>query len=235
MRVQERFVSVQGEGALVGVPSSFVRVSGCNLRCAWCDSPQTSWAPVGSSAKVEELVRWALGGPRHVVVTGGEPLLFGAVAELVHQLRQRDHHVTVETAGSVWLDGLACDLVSISPKLAHSTPWQRDSTWAARHEARRHTPRTVRRLMDAFEWQLKFVVASDNDHQLERDLQEIEDYLGEIALTRAERWRVFLMPEGTDPQRLGRAYGKLAPLCQRTGFRLAPRLHIHAFGHRPGT
>ena len=74
LRIQERFVSVQGEGVLVGVPSSFVRVSGCNLRCAWCDTPRTSWTPEGETESLDEIVRWCGEGPRHVVLTGGEPV-----------------------------------------------------------------------------------------------------------------------------------------------------------------
>jgi len=123
LRIQERFVSVQGEGALVGVPSSFVRVSGCNLRCVWCDTPRTSWAPEGEPAPIPELLDWCAQGPRHVVVTGGEPLLFDATADLCRGLRARGHHVTIETAGTVLGEGIEADLLSISPKLAHSTPW----------------------------------------------------------------------------------------------------------------
>src|SRR5687768_9998796 len=74
--IAERFVSLQGEGGLVGVPSSFVRVFGCNLRCTWCDSPATSWAPAGTQVPLDELVAFCARGPRHVVLTGGEPLLF---------------------------------------------------------------------------------------------------------------------------------------------------------------
>jgi 7-carboxy-7-deazaguanine synthase len=116
---------VQGEGLLAGTPASFVRVSGCNLRCVWCDSPETSWSPSKSSVPVEDLLGFCAAGPHHVVVTGGEPTLFAEVAELCQRLRAAGHHVTVETAGTRWLDGLECDLLSISPKLAHSTPWAR--------------------------------------------------------------------------------------------------------------
>ena len=114
LRIQERFVSVQGEGALVGVPSSIVRISGCNLRCGWCDTPRTSWAPEGEREQVAALLDWCDRGPRHVVVTGGEPLLFSATASLCRGLRARGRHVTVETAGTVWCEGLEVDRISIS-------------------------------------------------------------------------------------------------------------------------
>ena len=53
--IQERFVSIQGEGLYTGTPSSFIRVSGCNLRCAWCDTPDSSWNPSGVSTDLDEL------------------------------------------------------------------------------------------------------------------------------------------------------------------------------------
>src|SRR6478609_11738043 len=120
MRIAEIFYSVQGEGTLVGVPSVFVRVSGCNLRCSWCDTPYTSWNPEGdewtNGAIVTEVAKYPA---RHVVITGGEPMLFAPVVELSRQLKDRGLHVTFETAGTVY-QPVSCDLMSISPKLANS-------------------------------------------------------------------------------------------------------------------
>src|SRR5437868_2822850 len=102
MKVAEIFYSIQGEGRLAGVPSTFVRTSGCNLRCRWCDSPYTSWEPQGESLSVAEvLARVGTHPARHVVVTGGEPLLAPGIEELCAGLRQRPYHVTVETAATV--------------------------------------------------------------------------------------------------------------------------------------
>jgi len=81
LRIQERFVSLQGEGALVGVPSSFVRISGCNLRCGWCDTPKSSWAPEGERESIDDLIAWCDRGPRHVR-TSDEAVLAADLAEI---------------------------------------------------------------------------------------------------------------------------------------------------------
>lgn len=241
LRIQERFVSVQGEGALVGVPSSFVRVSGCNLRCAWCDTPLSSWTPEGERLELDELLRWCAAGPRHVVLTGGEPMLFAGVAELSRALRAGGHHVTIETAGTVWCEGLEADLLSLSPKLSHSTPWQRAAALgrpqlATTHERARLDPVLLRRLLDAYgDWQLKFVVRTSGAEALAADLDEIEALLTTLELSRRERERVLLMPEGTDDASLRAGYLAALDSCRARGFRLGLRLHIHLFGHQPGT
>lgn len=232
--IQETFVSLQGEGELVGVPSTFVRVAGCNLRCVWCDSPATSWEPRWQRRALDELVALCARGPRHVVLTGGEPLLFPVLAELSQRLRVAGHHITVETAGTVWLDGLACDLLSCSPKLAHSTPWERSPRWARAHEARRLDHANLRRLLDAFAWQLKFVVDTE-PAAMPAALDEIESLLTALAIPREARSRVLLMPQCTDPAALPAAHRALVPVCVERGFRLGERLHIALFGHTPGT
>lgn len=234
MRIQERFVSVQGEGLLVGTPSSFVRVSGCNLRCAWCDSPATSWAPRGEHATLDELVEFCAAGPRHVVLTGGEPLLFAPIAELSSRLRAAGHHITVETAGTVLLEGLECDLASVSPKLDHSSPRERDAAWAERHEKLRWRPHVVRELL-RFPWQLKFVVRAYDEDLLSEDVVEVLRMVEELEIPLSERDRVLLMPECIDRDRLVADYAMLVPWLRKTGFRLGPRMHIAIFGHRPGT
>lgn len=234
LRIQERFVSVQGEGVLAGLASSFVRVSGCNLRCDWCDSPATSWAPVGTSQSIDELMAFCGEGPRHVVLTGGEPLLFAGIAELSQRLATAGKHVTVETAGTTWLEGLHCDLASLSPKLGHSAPTERDLVWSTRHNERRWRPEVVTALMRS-PWQLKFVVRADVAASLREDLSEIEGMLKELGVHDRDREQVLLMPQCIDPAQLGALYKRLAPVCEHTGFRLGPRLHITAFGHTPGT
>src|SRR5829696_7945417 len=101
MWVSEVFYSIQGEGELTGVPSVFVRTSGCNLRCSWCDTKYASWEPEGDELSVEAIVEKVLSYPaRHVVLTGGEPLVAKGIRELAQRLHEAGWHITIETAGT---------------------------------------------------------------------------------------------------------------------------------------
>ena len=138
--ISEEFVSIQGEGALVGTPSYFVRVTGCPLRCSWCDEPSTSWTPKGERRTVNSILgRIGASGLRHVVITGGEPFSQAATVELAIALRVFGLHVTIETSGAVARPELVCDLMSISPKLSHSTP-KRRGEFAAGASTEREPP-----------------------------------------------------------------------------------------------
>ena len=224
MKIAEIFYSLQGEGALVGVPSVFVRTSGCNLRCVWCDTPYTSWHPEGVELSVDEILARVAAHTqaRHVVLTGGEPMIAPQAVELTEALRARGLHITIETAGTVF-HPVACDLMSISPKLAHSTP---AGPWAATHERLRIQPDVLARLMQSYEHQLKFVVADP------KDMDEIRSLLEQLA---ADRSKVILMPEGIDADILRERGRWLAEICKREGFRFSPRLHVDLYGNMRGT
>lgn len=233
--ISEEFVSIQGEGSLIGTPSYFIRTTGCPLRCSWCDEPSTSWAPKGSRKMVSAIAaRVAAAGLRHVVLTGGEPFAQLASVDLAYRLLAAGHHLTIETSGAVERAGLVADLLSISPKLSHSTPKRRGENLAARHNLLRHNPPLLRSLLEtALEWQLKFVVRVD---AIEADITEIEMLLAEVGVTRpADRARVFLIPEVVDPAALDAGLRVLAPHCLARGFRLGHRLHLSLYGNTPGT
>src|SRR3954467_9030907 len=102
MRIAEIFYSIQGEGKLTGVPSVFIRASGCNLRCTWCDTPYASWNPEGDDVPVAQIVERVRAFPaaRHVVLTGGEPMVMADVGKLCESLKAANYHITVETAGT---------------------------------------------------------------------------------------------------------------------------------------
>ena len=224
MKIAEIFYSIQGEGGLAGVPSVFVRTSGCNLRCVWCDTPYTSWEPEGEELSLDEILArvGVYRQARHVVLTGGEPMIAPQVVELTERLRERGLLITVETAGTVFKP-VACDLMSISPKLAHSTP---EGAWAATHERLRIQVDVLRRLMGAYEFQLKFVVARPED------LEEIQRLVEDLA---ADPSKVILMPEGIDEQVLRERGRWVAEICKEQGFRFSPRLQVDLYGNTRGT
>lgn len=228
MRIAEIYQSLQGEGFLTGTPSAFVRTSGCNLRCSFCDTPYTSWSPEGEERSVaeilEEVDRWNV---RHVVITGGEPMLFADLTPLTAALRERDRHITIETAGTVHLP-VACDLMSISPKLSNSTPsLEAAGEWLARHEKVRQAPDVIRKLIQEHDYQIKFVIDRP------ADCEEVETYLAEFP--EIDRRKVLLMPQGTDLETLGRTAAWLAPYCAEHGYVFCPRKHVEWFGFVRGT
>src|SRR5262245_34340782 len=114
------------------------------------------------------------GAPGHAVVTGGEPMLFAELIPLTQRLRGAGMHITIETAGTLFLP-VECDLMSISPKLGSSTPSEgRAGRWAERHEQTRHRPDVIRRLMADYEYQLKFVIDEPGD------VDEVNAWLAEF-------------------------------------------------------
>ena len=229
MRLSELFYSIQGEGKLAGVPSVFVRASGCNLRCVWCDTPYASWAPEWVETGIDEIVRRVGEHPaRHVVLTGGEPMIAPEIEALAVELKAATYHLTVETAGTVFKP-LPLDLASLSPKLSNSTPLEREGgRFAVLHEQKRLNTAVLQRFLDASpDVQLKFVVMRPDD------FEEID-----ALLSRLTGWApadVLLMPEGRDLAVLAERSGWLAEACKQRGNRFCPRLHVALYGDTRGT
>jgi 7-carboxy-7-deazaguanine synthase len=222
LKIAELFYSIQGEGMLIGAPSFFIRTSGCNLRCSWCDTPYTSWRPEGVELTPAQILNEARSHPaRHVVVTGGEPMIAREIVELTQRLRDAGYHITIETAGTVFRP-VACDLMSISPKLANSIP---EGPFAAQHDRLRLRHPVLAELMARYPYQLKFVIARPHD------LEEVRFLRQSLA---ADPDRVILMPEGVEPEVLRERGLWLAEICKQEGFRFSPRLHVDLYGNRRG-
>lgn len=235
----EIFASLQGEGPSMGQPSTFVRLSRCNLACQWCDTAYT-WRFTGDNrphrdalafersenqVAMEEAAlaeRIAALVPDRLVITGGEPLLQGAA--LARMLAVLDDlrpgmHVEIETNSTVTphpaLDARV-NQYNVSPKLAHSgNPAdlallpERLAAWAAE-------PRAY----------FKFVIAKPDDLDEVRALRET------YAIPGA---RLFLMPEGRSSDVIRERSGWLADFCAANGLRFTDRLHIHLWGDTRGT
>ncbi|MBY0342482.1 MAG: 7-carboxy-7-deazaguanine synthase QueE [Sphingomonadales bacterium] len=231
----EIFASLQGEGPSAGMPVAFVRLSRCNLACAWCDTAYT-WRFEGDNrphrdgiafdrkanqvtlSPAETAERIAVLGQTRLVITGGEPLLQApALAEMLAHLP--DIAVEIETNGTVAppvrLD-IRVDQYNVSPKLAHSGNPADLALLPERLDAWATEPRAF----------LKFVIAQPED------VDEV------LALHRRYRFRperVFLMAEGTDSATLRARQAWLSELCLKHGFRMSDRMHIHLYGDTRGT
>jgi len=239
--INELFYSIQGEGKLAGTPSVFVRTSGCNLRCWFCDSYHTSWDPSHAWLTIEEIVdEVEQYDADHVVLTGGEPLMHEESVALLEALDERGYHTTVETNGTIYRKA-KIDLVSASPKLQNSTPrpdTERldgepiDDDWADRHEQRRLDIGVLGKFADAHDIQLKFVVTDESD------MAEVEQVVADVRA--AAPWQirdsdVLLMPEGATCQRLEQTRERVADLAMEYGYRYTPRLHVDLWNDAPET
>ena len=226
--------TVQGEGKLCGVPSLFVRLQGCNLRCRWrmadgtesrCDTAHTWGEDGGMRASVDDVVDIVcrnMGHMRHVVVTGGEPYLQQQGLEaLLSQLRHRGFHTTVETNGIVdSAPRVLPDLLSVSPKLRAS---------GISDAMRRRSVAGAALLSQAVreagtDMQLKFVVASEAD-----EVEIKTDYAEALRLLRPDD--VVVMPLGASTGLLERT----SRVAVANGWRFGPRLHIMLFGNKEAT
>ena len=228
MRISEIFYSIQGEGRLAGMPSVFIRTSGCNLRCVWCDTPYTSWKPEGGEWTLKEILSEMKRYPAsHTVITGGEPFLVHEIEELTKRLKQKKYHITIEIAATIFKP-VACDLISMSPKLSNSTPWKRErGEFARMHEEQRLNFPVIQKFMNRHDYQLKFVV----EHK--RDFSEIQGILK--RLKRIDPSRVLIMAQGRTKRELRDKAPWIVDLCKKHGFGYTPRLQIELFGNRRGT
>ena len=221
----EIFASIQGEGASVGYPSTFVRLAICNLRCTWCDTAYTwDWSRFKREEQVLRMSPEAVFGavralpPRRVVITGGEPLLQRRnLVPLLGLLDDAGYHVEVETNGTV-APGDASPLIhqfNVSPKLAHS----------GNEGLARIRPDALRWFAGDERAVFKFVV------QDQADLAELESLRETFAIPPG---RVVLMPEGRTADELRERSPWLADVCTRRGYRFSTRLHILIWGDKRG-
>lgn len=227
LRISEIFYSLQGEGRLAGVPSVFIRLAGCDLRCLWCDTPHALRTEQGQPLSLEQIMdQISALDCSHMVVTGGEPLLAPELPSLLRELKNQNKHITLETSATQYRPVIA-DLVSISPKLAHSIPHTGPhADFAPIHKTRRLNIEAIQYFMDHHDYQLKFVVGE------RADLAEVDQILAELH--HVSRDRIMLMPQART-QKQYRTTGPLAAqLCLEKGFRYCPRLHVELWGNRRG-
>ncbi len=225
MQIAEIFESIQGEGPWAGTSSLFIRTSGCNLRCWFCDTPYTSWKPEGTAWSLDQLARRVADcEAADVVLTGGEPMLVPDLVPLTQRCRELQRRITIETAGTVDLP-VECDLMAISPKLSNSVP--DDPAWHDRHEQARFQPDVIRSLMSRYNCILKFVIDRPED------VNEVQQWLSNF--TEIDPGIVWLMPQARTREQLSEKAEWLRRLARQHGFNFSSRLHIEMFGNVRGT
>jgi len=233
-------------------------MSGCPLRCVWCDTPYTSWNPEKSQldcqTAVENILRPAYQHHcHHVVITGGEPFAQKKALQWVCDSLKAHHlwwawldeyeydiepYITIETAGIIFTQ-VDADLISISPKLSNSTPTE-DEKWADKHDRSRINKEVILQFLEEYPCQLKFVVDQP------QDVEEIEQLLEGLAydplskpedLKRAKRVEganVMLMPQGKTADEVQGKSAWLAEICKDKGYVFSPRLHVDIWGDQRG-
>jgi 7-carboxy-7-deazaguanine synthase len=222
LKISETFASVQGEGSLVGSASFFIRLDGCPLRCAWCDTPYALAGDAGRAMSVDDLAVLA-SAYRRVVITGGEPLAQD-IGPLVDRLSPR-HHVTVETSGAIFADLPKVALFSLSPKVG-------SSGYSPKIEVlRKYCAAAAGRM------HLKFVIADD------RDLDESFECLARIENDLPPSTPVIVQPESVSAGRGEKYAAALRALAERVleqerwrrfDVRVLPQLHYILWGGEPG-
>jgi 7-carboxy-7-deazaguanine synthase len=216
-RVAETFFSIQGEGPTAGAPAVFIRLQGCSVGCAWCDT-KYSWDPRGGHpADVEALVGEALGHPcRRVVITGGEPLESSLFAPLARALVERAFCVEVETSGTL------PPPPDVDPAIQWNVSVKLEGSGVP--EPRRINPEAIHAFLDRDAW-WKFVVVDDGD------VAEVLRLAERFALPRE---RILLQPEALRREDFLARAPSVVEACKRHGFRFSPRLHVLLWGARRG-
>ena len=255
LNIVDLFVSLQGEGKYVGVPSLFIRVSGCNLRCCFknsiCDTAYSSFNPEkGTFTKDDVVAKLMESNVTDIVITGGEPLMFREalddLIEYIGMVTDNDYCITVETNGTFQPLKNTIELYSISPKLSTSIPepgktYEYVSGNKVMHHCfseaevkklneTRHNPDAVAALTDMADFQLKFVYSNLDS------LKDIDNFLEELRErgVNYEPNDIMLMPEGSTNEQLEKIQLECANVCIERGWRFADRLHIRLWGDKRG-
>lgn len=219
----EVFASIQGEGVSIGVPSVFVRLGECNLKCSYCDTRYTwDWdafnkddetAEVPEASLEARVLELAGANTRNVVITGGEPMLQQEhLVPFIGRLRERGFDVEIETNGTIEPRAdMQVSRWNVSPKLENSG-----------------NKKTARLRTGPLTWfaaapnaTFKFVVATEGD------LTEILDLARHYGIP---NHRIILMPEGQKPDAINARSAWLAEKAREHGFRFSTRLHVLLWG-----
>lgn len=264
--VVEIFTSIQGEGKFTGIPSIFVRVSGCNLRCVFkdsvCDTPYTSFNPEHSLYKsMDDLVKAfkeeqeRYPRVKHVVVTGGEPLMYKKdLEEFLARIYDDTMMITIETNGTKPIlnpltGKFRIELYSVSPKLSTSVgkPGEYNGVEVTqgmieRHNCERLNYQNLVDIATSANYQFKFVYSGP---ECVEEIKSIYREMGKIVCNQDDQFYNFymkhhpmkytmLMPEGIRVDQLDQKTKEMAQVCLENGWQFTDRLHIRIWGDKRG-
>jgi len=226
--VSEIFYSIQGEGINAGVPAVFLRTFLCNLTCGWCDTKYTwqdqdkaiegiNYDSLTQEEIITEIKRY---NSKHLVVTGGEPLIHQTeLSPILEALKADSFFIEVETNASITPSPNLLKLIdqfNASPKISNSGVLV----------GSRLRSNSLRALALSGKTWFKFVICNQGD------LEELEEVINKFDLPRD---RIILMPEGTDPETLKQRSRWIVDICKKKGFTFSPRLQITLFGDKRRT
>jgi len=225
MKISEIFESIQGEGSNTGKPAVFLRTAECNLKCVWCDTKYTwDWKNYDYSKEVNEMsikeVRQSLEQfrIRHLVITGGEPLMQqDDLAELVTFLKP-EFYVEVETNGTILPNNALSTLVdqwNVSPKTKNSG-----------------NPLDMCEVNECYTFfskkkncYFKYVVESEDD------LIEINQFISKYSL---EKDRILLMTQAITKEEILAKENSVFTISKKNSLGFSPRLHVMKWGSQRG-
>ncbi|KHE92170.1 7-carboxy-7-deazaguanine synthase [Candidatus Brocadiaceae bacterium S225] len=151
LRINEIFVSIQGESSYAGIPCIFVRLTGCNLRCSYCDTVYAY--NEGSLMSLDEILQRVNGYESgNVCITGGEPLLQENISKLINLLKKNHYNVYIETNGSMNIDVLPKGIVRIVDIKCPGSGMEQEMDW-----------QNIKRLKNKDE--VKFIISSKEDYE----------------------------------------------------------------------
>jgi len=234
---EDSFISIQGEGKFTGVPSFFVRTLNCNLRCCWknedgtitkCDTAYASFPPFKDKKNfdliqtVNTLEQYK--NVKHIVLTGGEPMLQNDIVRTVQNFIDLNYNVTIETNGTIYKRLPRTTFLSISPKLTSSYS-QTNSNDKALHISNNNFITTVQKLINRHNFQLKFVINNKEDLKEVLQIQKSLNVKSE---------NIYLMPQGVTTKQLNTKKEWLINTCIEHGYNYCNRLHIELWGNVKG-
>jgi 7-carboxy-7-deazaguanine synthase len=204
MKVSEIFQGLQGEGPLIGKPTIFIRLSGCNLSCEWCDSKYHTRAIKFNMAELVKFISDS--NIKSITYTGGESTLQESDIEFKNLIREfDDYHLALETNGTI-MTKFVWDTIVVTPK---------------KQKINKYVLKKYAQMENTY---FKFVYENKNDRWWEKLIDELKII----------KERIYIMPEGATKVEQAKKMQEVWEYCVREGFNFSPRLHVLIYDKKRG-